>query len=69
MTFSSFLYHLLEGMRTSYTNRDVAALEQTFLLAGWLMSGTVSLILFVLLVCLLLNGLFEWSILVTFYYV
>ena len=46
MTFSSFLYHLLGGMRKSYTNIDVVALEQTFLPAEWLISGTVSVSLF-----------------------
>jgi len=55
------------GMRTGYINRDVVALEQTLFPAEWLMFGTVSLILFVLQVCLLLNGSLEWWILVTLY--
>jgi len=30
VTFSSFLYHLLGGIRTRYTNRNVVTLEQNF---------------------------------------
>ena len=48
------------------TNRNMVVLEQTFLFEKWSLFGTVCLILFVLLVCLLLTGPLEWLILVTF---
>ena len=64
--FFEFSVSSTRGYAYKLYKQRCASVRTDFLPAEWLISGTVSLILSVLLVCLPLNGLFEWSILVTF---